>query len=441
MGFPFSHRDRLIIFTRYPQPGKTKTRLIPALGAEAAAQLQKQLTEHTLSQVQQLIATQPISAEIWFASSESPALGKRLMQAWLGDSWVYRLQSEGGLGDRMAQALLTAFADGMYKAVVIGTDCPGLDAQRLRAAFAALDRHDLVLGTATDGGYYLIGMRQFYPELLVGIDWGTDRVFQQTIAIANRLGLNTAALEPLTDIDRPEDLPVWHEILRASQTAPQLSVIIPVLNEANTLQAVLNAVQQDGVEVIVVDGGSQDQTIALAQQLTPQVIAAPLGRASQMNAGAAIATGKILLFLHADTQLPHGFAALVHQTLESGAIAGAFHLKIDGKATGLRLVEWGVKWRSHFCQLPYGDQAIFLKASTFRELGGFALLPIMEDFDLVQRLKRLGKVAIAPASVITSGRRWQKLGILKTTLINQLVIIGYFLKVSPERISRWYRRL
>ncbi|HEY9639975.1 MAG TPA: TIGR04283 family arsenosugar biosynthesis glycosyltransferase [Coleofasciculaceae cyanobacterium] len=440
MAFPLTHRDRLIIFTRYPQPGKTKTRLIPALGAEAAAQLQRQMTEHTLAEVQQLIATRPLSVEIWFSSAE-PAAGKRLMQTWLGD-WVYRPQAEGGLGDRMAQALQAAFAEGMQKAVVIGTDCPGLDAQRLREAFEALDRHDLVLGTATDGGYYLIGLRRPIPELFVGIHWGTDHVFQQTIAIAERLGLSTMALEPLTDIDRPEDLPVWQAILQAkSQPPPQLSIIIPVLNEANTIESVLKAVQQDGIEVIVVDGGSQDPTPDLAQQLNAKVISAPLGRASQMNAGAAIATGKILLFLHADTQLPRGFTALIHQTLDKGAIAGAFELSIDGKTAGLRLVEWGVKWRSHFCQLPYGDQAIFLKADTFRALGGFAALPIMEDFELVQRLKRFGTVAIAPAAVITSGRRWQKLGILKTTLINQLVILGYFLKISPERIARWYRRL
>ena len=224
--------------------------------------------------------------------------------------------------------------------------------------------------------------------------------------------------------------------------AEKISIIIPVLNEANTINAVLARILgASNVEVIVVDGGSQDETVALAQSVGVKVIAVTSGRASQMNAGAAVATGSILLFLHADTHLPPAFDTLVRQVLQNtGAIAGAFELRIDAELWGIRLIEKMVNLRSRFLSLPYGDQAIFLKASIFKEIGGFPNLPIMEDFELMRRLKRYGKIAIAPAPVVTSGRRWQKLGVVKTTLINQLIIIGYFLGVPPAKLARWYRQ-
>lgn len=229
----------------------------------------------------------------------------------------------------------------------------------------------------------------------------------------------------------------------------KISIIIPVLNEAaaiaNTLASIQNA---DNLEIIVLDGGSGDETVAIVQELGIKVLSSLPGRATQMNAGAAAATGDILLFLHADTSLPDNFDTMVRQALspfpgrKSGrqnTIAGAFELKIDGNMRSLRIIEKMVSWRSRSLQMPYGDQAIFLKASVFRNLGGFPNLPIMEDFEFVRRLHRLGKIDILPAPVLTSGRRWQKLGVVKTTLINQLIIIGYFLGISPEKLDRWYR--
>lgn len=220
----------------------------------------------------------------------------------------------------------------------------------------------------------------------------------------------------------------------------KISIIIPVLNEANVIQQILNQVRSSAVEIIVVDGGSRDETVEIVKSLGDRVIHSLPGRAYQMNAGARAASGEVLLFLHADTRLPDGFAELIHQTLaRPKTIAGAFALKIDGRQAGLRWVEWGVKVRSRYFQMPYGDQALFLKADTFHHFGGFPELPIMEDFELVRRLRRKGKVAIAPASVLTSARRWEKLGVLRTTLLNQVIIAAYLLGVSPARIVRWYR--
>lgn len=222
----------------------------------------------------------------------------------------------------------------------------------------------------------------------------------------------------------------------------KISIIVPALNEAANIQKTLAAAKASAnTEVIVVDGGSQDGTAELARAMGVQTIVEKTGRASQMNAGALAATGEILMFLHADTQVPKGFDAMVRQALsEEGAIAGAFELKIDSEGRGLRLIETGANWRSRVLRLPYGDQAIFLWASVFKSLGGFAQMPIMEDFHLMRQLRRLGKINIVPYSVLTSARRWQKLGVLKTTLVNQLVIIAYFLRVPPDRLADWYRR-
>ncbi len=217
----------------------------------------------------------------------------------------------------------------------------------------------------------------------------------------------------------------------------KISIVIPVLNEANSLPKILS-IRASNIEIIVVDGGSQDATVEIAKSSGVKVLQSDPGRATQMNAGAAIATGEILLFLHADTQLPKGFDRMIRDTLPA-AIAGAFQLKIDASLLGLRWVERGVNWRSQYLQLPYGDQALFLATKTFHAIGGFPNLPIMEDFEFVRTLKQLGKLAIVPHAVLTSGRRWQKLGVFRTTIVNQIVILAYLLGVSPHCIRQWYR--
>ncbi|HAT15920.1 MAG TPA: glycosyltransferase [Microcoleaceae bacterium UBA11344] len=221
----------------------------------------------------------------------------------------------------------------------------------------------------------------------------------------------------------------------------KISIIIPALNEAPTIAQVISTARNaENVEIIVADGGSRDGTVEIAQYEADRVISTIPGRATQMNAGAIASTGDILLFLHADTYLPHGYDTRARQALaKPGTVAGAFELKIDAPLLSLRLIEKGVNCRSHFLEMPYGDQAIFLKTATFNHIGGFPDWPVMEDFDLVRRLKKQGRIEILPQAVLTSARRWQQLGVLKTTVINQIVIIAYFLGVSPDRLAFWYR--
>ena len=158
------------------------------------------------------------------------------------------------------------------------------------------------------------------------------------------------------------------------------------------------------------------------------------------NKGAEAAQGDILLFLHSDTKLPAGFTGQVREALnQPGISAGAFKLAIDGKSFGLRIIEWLANFRSKILQMPYGDQGFFVTKDMFFSVGAFPLQPIMEDFELVRRLKKRGEIAIIPLCATTSARRWKKLGILKTTAINQAIIIGYLLGVSPEKLANWYR--
>ncbi len=196
----------LIIFTRYPEPGKTKTRMIPALGPEGAAKLQRQMSEHTLKNAKQWQRVSEGKIAIHFAGGDVS-----LMSNWLGKELTYYPQVTGDLGYKMQSALNQAFNNGATKVVTIGIDCPDINLALLNQAFTSLSEHDLVLGKAEDGGYYLIGLNRLIPELFQNINWGTSQVLAQTQNIANSLNLNTAYLPTLPDVDRPEDLFIWEK--------------------------------------------------------------------------------------------------------------------------------------------------------------------------------------------------------------------------------------
>ena len=444
--------DLLIVFTRYPEPGTTKTRLAKALGHQGAADMQRKLTEQTMVQVRQLQKTSPAAVIVFY---EGGSL--KQVQEWLGPDLHYRNQDSGDLGQRLAQAFAAAFRQAYRRVVIIGSDCPGLQAGHMAQAFAALHRKDLVLGPATDGGYYLIGLQRHEKSLFDNIPWGSGGVLAETLKIAKQKGLSMDFLEALSDIDRPEDLkhvklpPVPLHKPRSTcreytsegfKGRCSCSIIIPTHNEAENIAKLLpELLATPETEVIVVDGNSSDATVETAKTLGAKVLTAPPGKASQMNAGAEAARGEILLFLHGDTRLAPGFSDQVQETINrSGIAAGAFRLVIDGSGFGLRLVEWLANFRSKVLQMPYGDQGIFVRAEIFSAVGGFPDLPIMEDFELVRRLKRKGRIIILPLAAITSSRRWKKLGVLRTTAVNQAVIIGYLFGIDPHKLAAWYRK-
>ena len=227
-----------------------------------------------------------------------------------------------------------------------------------------------------------------------------------------------------------------------STEGPTVSLIIPALNEERHIAATLSAISRSpDHEVIIVDGGSTDATVQRAKGAGANVLASKPGRAGQMNAGAALATGGVLLFLHADTLLPPQWAEVVPRTLRTrGVVAGAFRFRIAERFPGKSLVERVTGLRSRWLQRPYGDQGLFLPKALFEEMGGFADLPIMEDYEFAIRLRRRGRIITDGEAVLTSGRRWQKLGVLRTTLRNQCMLAGYHLGVPPEKLAASYRR-
>lgn len=202
-----SSKNQLVVLTRYPEVGTTKTRLIPRLGAERAADLQRQMTEYVINSIRPLQQQVALSMEVHFSGGSL-----QQMQNWLGRELTYCPQISGDLGQRLQQIFGHGFQHGLERIVIIGADCPQITAAHLRQAFHQLHRHDAVLGPAEDGGYYLVGLSRTCAPLFHNIAWGTERVLEQTLAAAANHHVSSALLETLCDVDRPEDMRVLEHL-------------------------------------------------------------------------------------------------------------------------------------------------------------------------------------------------------------------------------------
>ena len=224
MSAPLSSKDsaeiHVLIFTKYPTPGYAKTRLIPAVGREGAADISRQLTERMVSVVRSLLTSSTLAphltSRIYYASSSTNGDEKERMKKWLGtpphfsaSKEAFIAQTSGGLGHRLDAAFHASFRDGARKAVVVGADIPEIDGVLLEEAFAELDGADVVIGPAQDGGYYLLGMKTAHSYLFHDIPWSTPKVCEETIEIAKANDLSMATLQTLRDVDLPEDLPYF----------------------------------------------------------------------------------------------------------------------------------------------------------------------------------------------------------------------------------------
>ena len=422
--------ERLIIFARHPTPGRAKTRLIPLLGPKGAALLHQQLVRITAHTARRLRSRRSVDIELRYTGA-----AQRDMERLFGKDLLYQEQAPGDLGQRLQLAARDAIGHGFHKVVLVGTDCPLLDAPRLEQAFQALDQHDVVLGPALDGGYYLLGVKADHPALFTDIPWGGPEVLARTLDAVAQLRLSHALLPALPDVDLPEDLRTWASArLTPPEARPGLSVIIPARNEQDHLAATLASVlTASDLQVIVVDGQSDDRTPDIARAFSLDLIQSAPSRGRQLNLGASLARAPRLLFLHADTHLPHGFAGVVDRTLaQPGVAAGAFELRIDARGLFPREIEHAVSLRSRLLGQPYGDQAIFMSRDTYLACEGFPDLPRMEDFAMLPRLKALGRIRIASDFVMTSARRWQSRGWLRTTLHHQLLILQHLLTRPPK---------
>ncbi len=223
---------------------------------------------------------------------------------------------------------------------------------------------------------------------------------------------------------------------------PSLSIIVPVLNEADGIAATLDALaplRAAGHQLIVVDGGSHDHTVLLSRERADAVIDGPRGRARQMNAGAASAQGEVLLFLHADTRLPPGAGEHIAAALARGAVWGRFDVCIEGRSRWLPVVAALMNLRSRLSGIATGDQAMFVRRDLFRQLGGFADQPLMEDIQLSRRLRAVGRPACLRARVVTSGRRWDHRGAWPTIVLMWRLRWRYWRGAAPEELAKAYR--
>ena len=223
----------------------------------------------------------------------------------------------------------------------------------------------------------------------------------------------------------------------------KLSIIIPTLNEARQLRDTLKplrALQTRGHEVIVVDGGSSDHTSVIAREFADQVVDGARGRAHQMNAGAAVASGDVLLFLHADTQLPDQADRLIAGALLDDKFSwGRFDVSLSGEHFLLRVIESLMNFRSRISSIATGDQAIFVRRALFIQLGGYPEIPLMEDIALCKLLKRAARPANLSARVVTSSRRWEQRGIIRTVVLMWRMRLAYALGASPQRLAKRYQ--
>ncbi len=418
----------LIVFARYPIPGKVKTRLARTIGAQAACRLYRACTERALQQARKW--AKGCGGRVRICTAEPPDARWR---RWLGEGWNLKAQREGDLGERMAAALHDGLSEGYGAAICIGTDAPALTAGHLREACRALRRSDAVVGPAADGGYYLIGLKTPAPALFEGIAWSTGSVLAQTRAAALRARLSLTEIRPLSDLDTAPDL--WGG-------AGPVSIIIPALNEeAGIVACVARAIMLGPSEVIVADGGSRDGTQELARRSGARVIASLPGRGVQLNAGADAASGETLWFVHADCRLgPLALWEMGRALLDPAVAGGAFELRIDPAPGWLKVLEVTANMRSRLLGTPYGDQAMFVRRAAFEKIGGFPDWPLMEDIEMARRIRGAGKLVIVPAPATASARRWARGGVARTYVTMAMVKLGYRLGEPPEVLARLYDR-
>ncbi len=223
-----------------------------------------------------------------------------------------------------------------------------------------------------------------------------------------------------------------------------ISIVVPMLDEIDTIADFLRRLhdQAPGAEIIVIDGGSSDGSPDVAASIPGIVLArGTRGRGSQLAAGARLAAGNKLVFLHVDTRLDHGWPGEVEDILSRPEVsAGAFRYRIDSARPKYRLIEKGVGLRNRLLQLPYGDQGLFMLRSLYDRVGGYREWPIMEDVDLVRRLRREGRIAIARATATTSPRTWERNSAAFGVLRNWILVVLYFCGVPPSRLARYYGR-
>lgn len=419
-----TRKQALILFTRVPEPGKTKTRLMPYYTPEECAGLHTALLKDLAGECRRLTRTGEADLFVCMTPDFPDLTAKQQASfaALFPNGTEFIPQTGEGLGERMDRALQDIFARGYGAAVLFGSDLPDLTARDLRRAFRKLKDCDTVLGPTDDGGYYLIGAKQPCPEAFDHQTYSHSSVLDNTYSAIKAAGKTVGLLAPQSDIDLPEDLSRIRRDLRGSRHLKHsaagayifghssISVIVPIYNEESTIEALLNqlAPYRNEVEIILADGGSTDRT---AERIGPEwtLIHTEKGRAVQMNTAARQSHGDILFFLHCDSTVPDGFPDDIRRVLKTHPW-GAFGIGYAEPEPFLKInAAYANQFRLRVQHIAFGDQGIFLPRELFEDLGGFPELPIMEDYQLSLDLREKHLYpGLAKDRILTSPRRHPK---------------------------------
>lgn len=408
-------KQAIVIFTRVPEAGSTKTRMMPHLTPVQCEKLHSCFLKDIRTQCERC------DADIFVCYTPDEENGKRKLVSILGEQMGYFPQQGESLGEKMYLAIENVLEKGYKKCVLIGTDIPEIRKNCLERAFGVLDDKDVVFGRTLDGGYYLVGMKQAYKEAFGLSAYGHGHVLEDTLRILRQENLKVGYTNMLEDMDTLEDLRGYRRRMRGlkelqeSETGryltkiAKISIIIPTYNEESTIEELQDQLEtlKEKCEIIFVDGGSQDNTLKL---LRPEyrVIHGGKGRARQMNEGAKESHGDILFFLHCDSELPARPLAEIRRVMKdhaAGCFGIAFHSWNFFMWTCRVISNHRIKDR----KVMFGDQGIFIDRDLFFEAGMFPEIPIMEDYQFSLTLKEMGiRLGMTKKRIYTSDRRFPK---------------------------------
>ncbi len=441
----------IVLFTRYPDPGKVKTRLAWDIGDRTAANIHRifmskmlMILLREINGVNIIVNYTGVDSETEMIEGFDPALASNINQGIKSGFLYFIKQPSTSFGER-----INAIAKQLGKVIIIGADIPGITAGILSKAIEYVKEKEAAIALTKDNGYYLIAL-PYYSDVFTTINYSLGNVGQQTYNLMQK-NYNSASIlhNTLVDVDEISDLKSLGLIDLIEQNQVDISVIIPTLNEVNYIYNTLaNIVKQadksNNIEILVVDGGSKDNTLQRVEEfkkdypniLIQTLTVSSLGRAFQMNVGLRHSSGKYLVFCHADTLLPSEWDQKIINILSNKQVKLAyFDLQFQSDHLGLKLVAWTV---NYIRQLPYGDQVFCVRRDDFKHIGGFDYVSLLEDvtlFDYRISYKQCQKI---PYPIITNPRKYSNqrstysyLSILKNVAKNWAIMVGTKLLKLP----------
>lgn len=448
------NKRAIVICSREPVAGRTKTRMMPYLTAEQCAELHicflNDLAEQCRKTDADVVMFYTVPEGLYADGVDCP-----ILRDCFGEDIFYFDQEGADIWERMDNALRKTFDLGYKSCILIGTDIPELEAESFEYAFDMLTEYDMVIGPSVDGGYHLIGMNEPHSEpFTAGKSTSHGHEVSDTIAAAEAAGLKAFVVDTYQDMDDREAIRGYRDRMREDaelrnshtgrflRDCAKVSVIVPVYNEEKLIVKMQDQLRPyaSDAEIIFVDGGSTDRTLELiTDEFT--VIHSEKGRANQMNAGAMASDGDILFFLHCDSVLPENFLDEIRHSMAKSEY-GCFGVRFDSRHFFMwtnRIISNHRAWGRG---IPFCDQGIFIDRELFFEIGMFPVLPIMEDYEFAKKLKRYGyRPAKTKHRIGTSARRYGSgtLSIMKTEYKMWYLRRLHNLGIPADEIARRYR--